>query len=167
MPNATMKKLIGVGNSSDRRKLLKSLTKLGCIEITDCKSEFAEKSQINDSEYDEIVLKLAKLDFAKEFIKEQKVLINALIKKKVLDIKLEKPNLLDKKPEVDFEDFCNSRDWESEVYDKIALLEEMKSELVEKKSKLSKAKNLLNEVMIYKDLKCKLTDFGATKYAEA
>jgi len=107
MPNATMKKLIGVGNSSDRRKLLKSLTKLGCIEITDCKSEFAEKSQINDSEYDEIVLKLAKLDFAKEFIKEQKVVINALIKKKDLDIKLEKPNLLDKKPEVDFEDFCN------------------------------------------------------------
>ncbi len=167
MPNATMKKLIGVGNSSDRRKLLKSLTKLGCIEITDCKSEFAEKSQINDSEYDEIVLKLAKLDFAKEFIKEQKVVINGLIKKKVLDIKLEKPNLLGKKPEVDFEDFCNSRDWESEVYDKIALLEEMKSELVEKKSKLSKAKNLLNEVMIYKDLKCKLTDFGATKYTEA
>lgn len=167
MPNATMKKLIGVGNSSDRKKLLKSLTKLGCLEVTDCKSEFADKSEIDIKEYDDITLKLAKLDFAKQFIKEQKVVINSLVKKKILDIKLEKPNMLDKKPEVDFEEFCNTRDWEKEVYDKIAQLEQMKTELVEIKSKLSKAKNLLAQVSVYKDLNCKFTDFGGTMFADA
>lgn len=167
MPNATMKKLIGVGNTGDRRKLLKCLTKLGCVEVTDCKTDMLEKSQINVSEFDEITLKLARLDFVADFIKEQKVVINSLIKKKVLDIKLEKPNLLERKPEVDFEDFCNSKEWESEVYDKIAVLEEMKSELVETKSKLVKAKNLLAQVSVYKDLQCKFTEFGATRYADA
>ncbi|MDE6565719.1 MAG: hypothetical protein K2L47_01485, partial [Clostridia bacterium] len=146
MPNANMKKLIGIGNTSDRKALLKSLTKLGCLEVAECKCDLPAKSQINDSEFDEITLKLAKLDFAKDFIKEQKVVINSLIKKKTLDIILEKPNMLERKPEVEFEDFCNSKEWESEVYDKIAILEQMKSELVEYKSKLSKAKNLLSQV---------------------
>lgn len=167
MPNAKMKKLIGIGNTSDRKQLLKSLTKLGCLEVTDCKCDLPEKSQINESEFDEITLKLAKLDFAKEFIKEQKVVINSLIKKKALDIKLEKPNMLERKPEIDFEDFCNSKEWEFEVYDKISVLEQMKSELIEFKSKLTKAKSLLSQVIIYKDLNCKFTDFSATKYANA
>ncbi len=167
MPNATMKKLIGVGNTGDRKQLLKSLTKLGCLEVTECKCDFLEKSQINESEFDEITLKLAKLDFAKEFIKEQKVIINSLIKKKVLDIKLEKPNMLERKPEIAFEDFCNSKNWEFEVYDKIAGLEQMKSELIEFKSKLAKAKSLLAQVSIYKDLNCKFTDFCGTKHSDA
>lgn len=166
MPNATMKKLIGVGNSSDRKKLLKILTKLGCAEIVECKTDLPLKGELDVAEYDEIVLKLAKLDFAKEFIKEQKVVINSLIKKKALDIKLEKPNMLEKKPEIDFEDFCNTKDWEMEIYDKIAKLEQMKSELVETKSKLSKAKNLLSQVSVYKDLNCKFTDFCGTLFAD-
>ena len=167
MPNATMKKLIGVGNRGDRKQLLKSLTKLGCVEVTECNYDALERSQINDSEYDEITLKLARLDFAKEFIKEKKVVINSLIKKKVFDIKLEKPNLLEQKPEIDYEDFCNCKDWEYQVFDKISALEQMKSELVENKSKLSKAKNLLAQVSVYKDLNCKFTDFCGTKHSEA
>lgn len=167
MPNATIKKLIGVGNSGERRQLLKTLTKLGCIEVTDCKSELADKSQISDSEYDDIVLKLAKLDFAAQFIKEQKMVIKSLIKKKQLDIEPEKPNMLARKPEIDFEEFCNSRAWESEVYDKIDALEEMKDRLVHDKSQLAKAKNLLSQVKLYDAISCKFTDFMGTKYCTA
>ena len=39
MPNATMKKLIGVGSVSEQKSLLKLLTKLGCVEVTQANEE--------------------------------------------------------------------------------------------------------------------------------
>lgn len=166
MPNATMKKLIGVGNRVEKKALLKSLTKLGCLEIAESHTNIAQKGVVDEAGYDEANLKLAKLDFAFDFIKEQKVVVNGLIKKKLLDIKLEKADILAKKPEIAFEDFCNTRDWENEIFDKIAQLEQMKTELVEIASKQMKNKALTAQVCLYKDFNCRLSDFDSTAFTE-
>ena len=170
MPNATMKKLIGVGSVAEQKSLLKLLTKLGCVEITQASEEIVGDAVDTEREFDEATLKLAKLDFADRFIKDEKNFLKTLNKTKAKNKEekmhciIEKPPL-GPKPEVEFEKFSDSRSWDQEVFDGIATIEEYNSEIIKLKAESSKLVNSLEQLNIYRDINIKLSEFHNTRYA--
>lgn len=166
MPTASMTKLIGIGMTSERRSLLKLLTKLGCVQVFESSQYENLSCVVNERYIDEITLKAAKLEFAKNFIKSNRIIAKELIKKGEINSKFPKTNPLAQKPEIEFEQFANAREWESEVFDKIAELEELSTELISLKAEETKRKNSIAQLSIYRDLKVKFTEYADTKHVK-
>lgn len=166
MPTANMKKLIGIGMNSERQTLLKQLTKLGCVQIFESVTNENVSDVTNEKLVDEINVKSAKLEFAKNFIKSNKITAIELIKKGQIEVTLPKSNPLARKPEIEFENFANAREWESVVFDKIEMLEELSSELIKLKAEETKCKNSIAQLSLFRDLKLKITDYTDTKYTK-
>ena len=170
MPNATMKKLIGVGSVSEQKSLLKLLTKLGCVEVTQANEEIVGEAVDTEREYDEATLKLAKIEFADRFIRDEKTFLKTLNKTKgknkeeKLDCSPEKAKL-GPKPEVEFEKFSDARSWEHSVFAGLATLEEYNSEIIKLKAESSKLANRLEQLLIYSNINMKLSEFHSTKFA--
>lgn len=163
MPIARMKKLIGAGSSDERNKLLKLLTKFGCVEISQS-TEIAGTDAIGESVYyDEVSEKLAKLSFADNFIKEQKNQGKKLAKAKKIEYKPDKKDFLVRKPEIDYDIFADCNASEHEVFDKIDALLELNDELIELKSAEAKARAAIEQVRLYANLPVKFSDIADTK----
>ena len=169
MPNATMKKLIGVGSLSEQKALLKLLTKLGCVEITQAGEQLGGEALDAERDFDEATIKLARLAFTDRFIKEEKASLKTINKSKTkqkedkLDCKPERPKFAPK-PEVEFEKFADAKSWEQDTFDGIKLLEDFNSEIIKLKAESSKLANSLEQIMVYRNISLKLSEFQNTKY---
>lgn len=169
MPNATMKKLIGVGSLSEQKALLKLLTKLGCVEITQANEQLGGESVDAERDFDEATIKLAKLAFTDRFIKEEKASLKMINKSKAkqkedkLDCKPEKPKFAPK-PEVEFEKFAEARSWEQDTFNGVKGLEDFNSEIIKLKAESAKLANSLEQIIVYRNISLKLSEFHNTSY---
>lgn len=167
-----MKKMIGIGSSSERKDLLKLLTKLGCVEVAQCDDKYGGEQAEAEREYDKANVKLARLEFASRFLQEQKIASKSLKddntdkdkggEKK----KKELPLALRPKPEIEFERFAKAREWESETFDKVKKLEEYNSDLIALKAEEAKLTNKRSQLMPYRDIAIKLSAFEDTAYTK-
>ena len=164
-----MKKLIGVGSLSEQKALLKLLTKLGCVEITQAGEQLGGEALDAERDFDEATIKLARLAFTDRFIKEEKASLKTINKSKTkqkedkLDCKPERPKFAPK-PEVEFEKFADAKSWEQDTFDGIKLLEDFNSEIIKLKAESSKLANSLEQIMVYRNISLKLSEFQNTKY---
>lgn len=159
MPIAKMKKLLGVGALDEQEKLLKLLTKLGCVEVA--KSDYSDggTSLCNtDVLKDKVTIKLAKIEFANRFLAEQ--IRTALATK---DYKSYKKPLIARKPEIGFEEFYSLREKEAPIFEKIKRLEEYNEELLKLKAEESRSNTLIEQLIVYKDINYIINDFIDTK----
>lgn len=188
-----MMKLVGVALSSERDKLMKQLTKLGCVEVTATTDRSSTVSLEENTSLDDVNIKLARLGFANTFIKEQLsyakrvskpikhvIIVNKeegdhdvanseieykAIKSPLMDYKPSKKPFLAPKPELDFDEFMETDSRSKELFDKIAHLEELSAELVEVKAQEAKSLARIKSVYPYRQLTKQLNKYRDTRSA--
>ncbi len=169
MPNAIMKKLIGVGSASEQKSLLKLLTKLGCVEMTQCNQDVEGETIDVERDFDDATIKLAKIEFASRFIREEKAALKTLAKLRAkhkeekLECSPEKAKL-GPKPEIEFEKFSDAKSWEGDILEGITALESYNSDIIKLKAESGKLATSLEQIMIYKDINVRLSEFQDTKF---
>lgn len=168
MPNAVMKKIIGIGSLEDKKQLLKQLTKFGCIEVISGGEKESEDISITKA-IDEANLKLSKIAFAKKFVKDEKIVIKQEIKAKhfTKEKKKELSLSLKPKPEIDFEKFSNTKEYESSTFDKIADIENYSSKILAIKAEKAKILARKEQLKAYSATDIIISKFKDTKYTKA
>ncbi len=159
-----MKKCTIVGYDADKEKLIKTLHRSCIFEVV--KSEELENASYGDESKskEEVNQKIAKLNFAFDFLKVQKRTGNKIVKDngkkknikkgKTVDIayKPSKKQLFKTPVYIDYNDFMNSPNKEESVFSAIAGLEKINSDLQEIKTAEIKLKNLIEGLKIYEDM---------------
>lgn len=164
MKPTKMMKIIGVALTDERKELIKYLTKLGCIEFE--ASDAEELAPVNaGEERDAAELKLAKISFANEFIKNERINAKKLVSQKVFDYKREKLPLIARKPEIEYDEFAMLEQREQPIFDKITRLENLNGELIELKADEMRAKGVLAQIKDYKNFGLKLNKYADTRHA--
>lgn len=188
MKPTSMKKLVGVGLSVERDKVMREITKLGCVEITSAKERDSTLSLAVHADIDGVNIKLAKLAFANSFIREQlsyaeRVSKNVKqtivvanengdeqtkkVKSPLMEYKAAKKPFLVPKPELDFDEFMMTDINSSEVFVKIAQLESLSIELSDIKASENKSAAKIKAVYPYRSLANKLSKYRSTAHTYA
>lgn len=159
-----MKKCTIVGYDADKEKLIKTLHRSCIFEVV--KSEELENASYGDESKskEEVNQKIAKLNFAFDFLKVQKRTGNKIVKDngkkknikngKTVDIsyKPAKKQLIKTPVYIEYNDFMNSPSKEQSVFSAISDLEKINADLQEIKTSEIKLKNLIDGLSIYEDM---------------
>lgn len=163
MSELIMKKLLLVGNSSERPALIKLLNKQGCVEITATPSildaNFCDKTQaIENIESD-----LSKLDFYFDTVKDNRIVAKSLAKSKVIEYAPNKKPPFSSKPMLAFEEIEEAINFRAEIDDSIAKLEKLTTQLLDIKAQELRHKQFIEQALPYKEVKSAINVFKDTK----
>jgi len=163
-----MKKLTLVAHDNDKRKIMKALTGLGTVEVSDTFAYDNAKKKDDTGFKSEIEKKLARLNFSFAFLKE----IKTQVKKSVDKSDSEKQKLaevaLDLKREnrlLDYDELISEVDAnEYDLFDIVGRLEEANSRLTDIKTESARLNNLYSQVGEYSSFDIKFSQIKDTKY---
>lgn len=163
MSELIMKKLLLVGNSSERPALIKLLNRQGCVEIVATPSildtSFCDKTQA----IEKIESDLTKLDFYFDIIRDNKVVAKSFAKEKLIQYTPIKKPPFSAMPELTFDQIEEANNFRAEIDASIAELEKLSSQLLEIKAQELKYQQLIEQVMPYKEVKSAINIFKDTK----
>lgn len=163
MPVVEMQKLVLIGNSSQRDRLVKLLHTKECVQVVTAqkpeKTHYADKQ----SAIEDYCAKKAKLDFIFDIIKSCNNEAQALIKAKKITYKPEKKPFLAGKPSLTMDEFYNTPSLERDVFDVYERLSRLSEQLLKTKADSLKLKNAITQLAPYKDVDARLSSFKDTK----
>lgn len=166
MAVADMQKLLLVGNNNERKKLMKTLHKLGCVEVVTCeKTEQMEYFQ-DEHKADFYAHRLAEIGFLFATIKQNTTQATILAKKKLLDYKeIKHTTPFAPKPYITFDEFNSAHENDKEITEIINVLKQFTQEQVEIKTDNAKQNNLLAQIAPFLGLPKPIDEYKSTKYA--
>lgn len=163
MPVVEMRKLVLIGNSSERERLIKILHTEECAEIVAAQKTEGTHYADKQSALEVYGAKKAKLDFIFDFIKSCQIEAQALIKEKKINYTPVKKPFLAGKPSLTMEEFYETPKLEEGVFDACDRLTRLSESLLKNKSDEIKLKNTINQLQPYKEVDAKLESFKDTK----
>lgn len=163
MPVVEMRKLVLIGNSSERERLIKILHTEECAEIVAAQKTEGTHYADKQSALEVYGAKKAKLDFIFDFIKSCQIEAQALIKEKKINYTPVKKPFLAGKPSLTMEEFYETPKLEEGVFDACDRLARLSESLLKNKSDEIKLKNTINQLQPYKEVDAKLESFKDTK----
>ena len=163
MPVVEMRKLVLIGNSSERERLIKILHTEECAEIVAAQKTEGTHYADKQSALEVYGAKKAKLDFIFDFIKSCQIEAQALIKEKKINYTPVKKPFLVGKPSLTMEEFYETPKLEEGVFDACDRLTRLSESLLKNKSDEIKLKNTINQLQPYKEVDAKLESFKDTK----
>ena len=163
MPVVEMRKLVLIGNSSERERLIKILHTEECAEIVAAQKTEGTHYADKQSALEVYGAKKAKLDFIFDFIKSCQIEAQALIKEKKINYTPVKKPFLEGKPSLTMEEFYETPKLEEGVFDSCDRLTRLSESLLKNKSDEIKLKNTINQLQPYKEVDAKLESFKDTK----
>lgn len=164
MALSSMQKLLLIGNVSERNTLIKKLHKLGCAEVVATQKIDKMQSVEIQQDIDENKVKLAKLEFCLETVKEYKVTAKRLAKEHKIDYTPAKGRgMFAVKPIITFESFENLQDTQADIFSHIEQLKTCKDEIIALKVDKQKQNVMLASMAPYKNMKAEFSKFKDTK----
>lgn len=163
MPVVEMRKLVLIGNSSERESLIKILHTEECAEIVAARKTEGTHYADKQSALEVYGAKKAKLDFIFDFLKSCQIEAQALIKAKKINYKPVKKPFLQGKPSLTMEEFYETPKLEEGVFDACERLTRLSDALLKNKSDEIKLKNTINQLQPYKEIDAKLECFRDTE----
>ncbi|MDE5549242.1 MAG: hypothetical protein K2J13_03215, partial [Clostridia bacterium] len=163
MALSNMQKLLLIGNVSERNTLIKRLHKLGCVEVVSMPE--IEKMSSTDiyQDIDECKVKIAKLEFCLQTLKDYKVTAKKLAKDKKIDyIPAKGAGMFATKQVITFENFESLSDIETDVFTQINKLKEYKDELVVLKASAQKENSFISSLAPYMQMPVAFSKFKDT-----
>ncbi|MDE6614165.1 MAG: hypothetical protein K2K24_01515, partial [Clostridia bacterium] len=163
MALSNMQKLLLIGNVSERNTLIKKLHKLGCVEVVSMPE--IEKMSSTDiyQDIDECKVKIAKLEFCLQTLKDYKVTAKKLAKDKKIDyIPAKGAGMFATKQVITFENFESLSDIETDVFTQINKLKEYKDELVALKASAQKENSFISSLAPYMQMPVAFSKFKDT-----
>ena len=182
----SMKKLTLVGLSSERNKILKTLHRLGCVEISSV-SDLDNTVSYTDAVYrDKLSTKISKINFTFTFLKDNRMQAlklsekykklaketepvisdsenNSDVKALVEYVPPKKPLMLGL-PGVQYDVFDNIINKEEELFEIIEQIDKLNSKLIDIKSDMIRLSSLMEQLTPYLQINAKLSDFQDTKH---
>lgn len=162
MPVVEMRKLVLIGNSSERESLIKLLHTEECAQIVAAVKPEGTRYADKQSALEAFGAKKAKIDFIFDLIKSCQIEAQSLIKAKKISYKPVKKPFLAGKPSLTMEEFYNTPSLEDDVYDVAERLTKLSEELIRNKANEIKLKNTVTQLLPYKDVDAKLESFKDT-----
>ena len=162
MPVVEMRKLILIGNSSERESLIKLLHTEECAQIVAAVKPEGTRYADKQSALEVFGAKKAKIDFIFDLMKSCQIEAQSLIKAKKISYKPVKKPFLAGKPSLTMEEFYNTPSLEDGVYDVAERLTKLSEELIRNKANEIKLKNTVTQLLPYKDVDAKLESFKDT-----
>lgn len=162
MPVVEMRKLVLIGNSSEREQLIKILHTEECAQIVSAPRLEGTRYADKQSALEVFGAKKAKIDFVFDLIKNCQVEAQALIKAKKITYNPVKKPFLAGKPSLTMEEFYKTPELEEDVFDVCKRLTKLSEELLKNKADAIKLKNTINQLQPYKEVDAKLESFKDT-----
>ena len=162
MPVVEMRKLVLIGNSSERESLIKLLHTEECAQIVAAVKPEGTRYADKQSALEAFGAKKAKIDFIFDLMKSCQIEAQSLIKAKKISYKPVKKPFLAGKPSLTMEEFYNTPSLEDGVYDVAERLIKLSEELIRNKANEIKLKNTVTQLLPYKDVDAKLESFKDT-----
>ncbi|MDE6275129.1 MAG: V-type ATP synthase subunit I [Clostridia bacterium] len=164
MALSNMQKLLLIGNVAERNTLIKKLHKLGCAEVVATQKIDRMQTVEIQQDIDENKVKLAKLEFCLDTVKEYKVTAKKLAKEHKIDYTPAKGRgMFAVKPIITFESFESLQDIEADIFSHIEELKACKDEIIALKADRQKQNNLLASMAPYKNMGASFSRFKDTK----
>lgn len=157
-----MRKLVLVGNSSEREQLIKLLHMKGCAQIVSAPRRENTRYADKQSALETYGAKKAKIDFVFDLLKSCQIEAQSLIKAKKITYKPVKKPFLAGKPSLTMEEFYKTPELEKDVFETAERLERLSEELLKNKANEIKLKNTVNQLQPYKEVDAKLESFKDT-----
>ena len=164
MALSNMQKLLLIGNVAERNTLIKKLHKLGCAEVV--ATQKIDKMQSTDIQHDidENKVKLAKLEFCLDCVKEYKNTAKKLSKEHKIDYSPVKGRgMFAVRPIITFESFEELENIQADIFSQIEELKSCKDEIISLKAEKQKQDNMLNAIAPYKNMGSPFSRFKDTK----
>lgn len=166
MAIASMKKLLLVGNKSERKLLMKDLQKLGCVEVSKPEQIARAEFALEENLIDVLKEKLGKISFLFEFLKDMQTEGKQLVKNKKISYKPFKcDSPFASKPSLSFDEFADASQKENEVMIVVEKLQELCEKQLDIKSQILKQENLKESVSMYLRLPRAFNFYNTTKNA--
>ncbi|MEG1963373.1 MAG: V-type ATP synthase subunit I [Clostridia bacterium] len=162
MAIAKMSKLTLVGYTPERKSLLKKFQKLGFVQIEKTVDIENTVSKNIDSA-DVLLQKIARLEFAFNLLKNQRIKALKLAKLKMLQYEVPKKAMFALKPEISFEDFFASDTLEQEADVNLKLLESYNNQIVDLRSNEVKLISLKEQLKPYANFTQNFSFIKSTK----
>lgn len=162
MPVVEMRKLVLIGNSSERERLIKLLHTEECAQIVSAPKLEGTRYADKQSALETFGAKKAKIDFVFDLLKSCQIEAQALIKAKKISYKPVKKPFLAGKPSLTMEEFYKTPELEQDVFDACKRLESLSEQLIKNKANEIKLKNTVNQLKPYKEVDAKLESFKDT-----
>ena len=163
MPVVEMRKLVLVGNTSEREQLIKLLHTEECAQIVAAPKVGETRYADKQSAIEAFGAKKAKIDFIFDLLKSCQIEAQALIKAKKISYKPVKKPFLAGKPSLTMEEFYKTPELEQGVFDACERLTRLSEALLKNKANEIKLKNTVTQLQPYKDVDAKLESFKDTK----
>ncbi len=159
-----MQKLLLIGNVAERNTLIKKLHKLGCAEVVATQKIANMQSVDIQQDIDENKVKLAKLEFCLQTVKEYKVTAKKLAKEHKIDYSPAKGRgMFAVKPIITYESFEKLQDTQADIFSQIEELKSCKDEIIALKADKQKQNALLASMSPYKNMGVEFSRFKDTK----
>lgn len=162
MPVVEMRKLVLIGNSSERESLIKLLHTEGCAQIVAASRPEGTRYADKQSALESFGAKKAKIDFILDLLKSCQIEAQALIKAKKISYKPVKKPFLAGKPSLTMEEFYKTPQLEEGVFDACERLTRLSEELIRNKANDIKLRNTVAQLQPYKEVDAKLESFKDT-----
>lgn len=161
-----MQKLLLIGNVSERNTLIKKLHRLGCVEVASTPE--IERTSATDiqQDIDESKVKLAKLEFCLQTVKDYKNTAKKLAKEHKIDyIPAKGAGMFATKKVITFENFEKISQTETDIFTQIDKLKELKDELTSLKAAEQKERSLIASLEPYMQMSVSFSKFRDTNTA--
>lgn len=163
MAISNMRKLLLIGNVSERNTLIKKLHKLGCAEVTATPEIEKMRSTDIQQDIDESKLKIAKLEFCLQTLKDYKVTAKKLAKDHKIDyVPAKGPGMFATKTVITFENFEKISEIETDIFTQINNLKELKDEIIALKANSQKEKSVISSLAPYMKMSTAFSKFKDT-----
>ncbi len=160
-----MKRLLLFGNNSEKSRLMKTLHKMGCVEVS-LSPKFEETEYVLDeNKINEYNKKLSQIEFSFSFLQDCSQKVKQYAKERNFEYKPVKTSgLLIPKRSLTFEEFSNSLVVEKEVFDAIDRFTKFSEEIISLKADIAKNTALINQLTPFKNVPISLNKFKDTKH---
>ena len=160
---SNMRKLLLIGNVSQRNTLIKKLHKLGCAEVVATPQIEHMRACDAQQDVDAYKVKLAKLEYFMQTVKNYKVVAKQLAKDHKIDyLPAKGRGMFAVKPVITFEAFENIAQTETDIFTHIDELKSYNDEIIQLKSEEQKQLNTISSLNPYKALTTEFSVFRDT-----
>lgn len=164
MALSNMQKLLLIGNVAERNTLIKKLHKLGCAEVVATQKIDKMNSVDIQQDIDENKVKLAKLEFCLQTVKEYKVTAKKLVKEHKIDYTPVKGRgMFAVKPIITYDNFEDLKNTQADIFSQIEELKACKDEIISLKAEKQKQNTMLESMAPYKNMGIAFSRFKDTK----
>lgn len=166
MALSNMQKLLLIGNVAERNTLIKKLHRLGCAEVVATQKIDKMNSVDIQQDIDENKVKLAKLEFCLQTVKEYKVTAKKLVKEHKIDYTPVKGRgMFAVKPIITYDNFEDLKNTQADIFSQIEELKACKDEIISLKAEKQKQNTMLESMAPYKNMGIAFSRFKDTKTA--